>query len=93
MWGPSIVGFDKYHYAYSSGHEGDICAIGFSPRKQALVLYLASDFPGRAGLLKRLGPHTTGVGCVYIKNLGDVDVKVLKQLMTDSYRHTKKQYG
>ena len=92
MWGPSIVGFDKYHYKYASGREGEICMIGFSPRSQALTLYIMPGFETRDSLLKKLGKHTTGKGCVYIRTLEDVDLKTLKQLVTAAYRYMKKTY-
>jgi hypothetical protein len=78
MWGPSIVGFDSYHYIYESGREGDAPLIGFSPRKAANVLYSAIGFEGAEALLTKLGKHTTGKGCLYIKRLADVDMKVLE---------------
>jgi len=81
MWGPSIIGFDSYHYKYESGREGDMCVVGFAPRKAANVLYGAIGFDGAEKLLKNLGKHTTGKGCLYIKNLADVDMKVLETLM------------
>jgi hypothetical protein len=77
MWGPTIVGFGAYHYTYDSGHSGSICAIGFSPRKASLVLYVA-DFPGKEALLSQLGKHKGGLQqCLYINKLADVDLKVL----------------
>jgi hypothetical protein len=81
MWGPSIVGFGSYHYAYESGREGDMPIVGFSPRKTANVLYGAIGFDGAEVLLAKLGKHTTGKGCLYIKKLADVDVKVLETLL------------
>ena len=78
MWGPSIIGFGTHHYVYESGREGDMPVIGFSPRKPALVLY---GLRGSADMLPRLGKHTTGKGCLYIKKLADVDVKVLEEMM------------
>lgn len=81
MWGPSIVGFDQYHYVYESGREGEMFLIGFSPRKAAIVLYGAIGFEGAAELLAQLGRHTTGKGCLYVKKLADVDLKVLEALV------------
>jgi hypothetical protein len=69
MWGPSIIGFGSHHYVYDSGREGDMPVIAFSPRKAATVLYGLSD---SKALLPKLGKHTTGKGCVYIKKLADV---------------------
>src|ERR1700684_4516279 len=77
MWGPSIIGFGSYHYKYDSGREGDMPLVGFSPRKAAAVLYLAGLSDSEA-LLAKLGKHTTGKGCLYIKKLADVDKKVLE---------------
>jgi hypothetical protein len=81
LWGPSIVGFGSRHYVYDSGREGDTPVIGFSPRKAATVLYGAIGFDGADRLLARLGPHTTGKGCLYIKQLTKVDAAVLEQLL------------
>ena len=81
MWGPSIVGFGSYHYRYESGREGDTCVVGFSPRKAGLSLYLAGGVEGVADLLPKLGTHTTGKGCLYVKWLDDVDQTVLKKLI------------
>jgi hypothetical protein len=84
MWGPSIVGFGSYHYVYESGREGDMPVVGFSPRKAASVLYGVTGFDGAEGLLAKLGRHTTGKGCLYIKKLSDVDQKVLASLVVKS---------
>ena len=81
MWGPSIVGFGTHHYRYASGREGDMCRIGFSPRKARLVLYLSCDLDRFAPLRARLGKHERGVGCLYIKSLDDVDRTVLKEMI------------
>ena len=90
MWGTSIIGFGTYHYKYASGREGDWMLIGFSPRKQALTLYIMSGFDEYDDLLKKLGKFTKGKSCLYIKKLEDVDTKVLNQLVTKSVRHMKK---
>ncbi len=81
MWGPSIIGFGSYHYRYDSGREGDMPLVGFSPRKAATVLYGMGE--GKA-LLAKLGKHTTGKGCVYIKKLADVDQQVLAAMVAKS---------
>lgn len=93
MWGPSIVGFDKYHYQYESGREGETCMIGFSPRAQALTLYLMSGFREYGPLLKKLGKHKKSKACLYINKLEDVDLKVLEEIIIRSYRYTKEKYG
>jgi Domain of unknown function (DU1801) len=92
MWGPSIVGFGSYHYKYESGHEGDAPLIGLSPRKNAITIYLAPNFINKAELLKLLGKHTTGKGCLYINNLEDVDIEVLKEMIAASLDHMKQHY-
>lgn len=84
MWGPSIVGFDSYHYIYESGREGDMPIVGFSPRKAANVLYGALGVDGADELLAKLGKHTTGKGCLYIKKFADIDVKVLETLLRNA---------
>jgi hypothetical protein len=88
MWGESIVGFGEYHYTYASGREGDWMALGFSPRKANLTLYLMDGFSGYQELLARLGRHSTGRSCLYVKRLADVDVDVLREMVRRSYRHT-----
>ena len=89
MWGASIVGFGKYHYKYESGHEGDMCLIGFSPRKPNLVLYMGGK---NEALLEKLGKYKPSKGCLYIKKLADVDKTVLKQLIKESVAYMKKTY-
>ena len=89
MWGSSIVGFGSYHYKGASGREGDWMLTGFSPRKQALTVYLNHGFDAHADLLKKLGKHKTSMGCLYIKKLDDVDKKVLKELVTASVKRMK----
>jgi len=84
MWGPSIIGFGRYHYKYESGREGDMPVIAFSPRKAATVLYGTTGFDKAAALLARLGNHTTGKGCLYIRKLSEVDQQVLKALLVKS---------
>jgi len=92
MWGPSIVGFGSYHYRYESGREGDMCRIGFSPRKGQTVLYLIDGFEGHSELLARLGKHKTGKSCLYIKRLADVDPAVLEQLCHRSLAYMAEKY-
>lgn len=84
MWGPSIVGYGSYHYKYASGHEGDCCLTGFSPRKAAISVYLTAGLANYGPLLKKLGPHKKSVGCLYLKRLDGVDLKVLEQLIRKS---------
>ena len=92
MWGPSIVGFDSYHYRYESGHEGDACLIGFSSRKPEIVVYIADGFESREKLLQQLGKHRTGKVCLYIKRLSDIDVAVLEKLIKASVVEMRKRY-
>jgi hypothetical protein len=84
MWGPSIIGFGRYHYRYDSGHEGDMCVAGFSPRKAELVVYLMPGFADRTEQLARLGRHRTGKSCLYLKRLADVDLGVLEEMIQQS---------
>ena len=93
MWGPSIVGYGKYHYVYKSGREGDWMLAGFSPRKQALTLYIMSGFEGHASLMKKLGKHSTGKSCLYIKKLEDIDLEVLEELIERSVEAVRERYG
>jgi hypothetical protein len=92
MWGPTIVGFGASHYTYDSGHSGSICAVGFSPRKPNLVIYVA-DFPGKEALLKQLGKHKGGLEqCLYINKLADVDLDVLGKIIKGGLAETKKTW-
>ena len=93
MWGSSIVGFGTYHYKYESGREGDWFLTGFSPRKQNLTLYIMSGFNKYDKLMKKLGKYKTGKSCLYINSLEDVDKKVLKDLITESFKYMSKRYN
>ncbi len=85
MWGSSIVGFGDYHYkSPATGREGDWFVMGFAPRKGALTLYLMSGIHSHEALLRKLGKHKTGKGCLYVKRLGDVDGAVLKKLIREA---------
>jgi hypothetical protein len=86
MWGSSIIGFGRRHYRYASGREGDVAAVSFSPRKNALTLYLTGSPDEYADLLTRLGPHSLGKGCLYLPGLDRVDLGVLRQVLDRSYR-------
>jgi hypothetical protein len=89
MWGSSIVGFDSYHYVGKSGREGDWLLAGMSPRKQTLTLYMLGGWDHNAELLAKLGKHSLGKGCLYIKRLDDVSLPVLKRLIADSLKRAK----
>ena len=91
MWGSSMIGFGSYHYKYASGREGDMLKVGFSPRKPALVLYglvFYDENEPNNKLLEKLGPHSRGKGCLYIKKLSDADESVLRTMIKNSYSHT-----
>jgi hypothetical protein len=92
MWGSNIVGFGTYHYKYDSGREGDFMITGFSPRKQALTVYVMPGFSKFAPLMKKLGKYKTGKSCLYIRRLSDVDEKVLEKLIDGSVKLMRKKY-
>jgi len=92
MWGPSIVGFGNYHYKYESGREGDFFISGFSPRKQNLTIYIMAGFSRYSELMEKLGKYKTGRSCLYIKDLDDIDLKILQKLITESVRYMKKKH-
>ena len=92
MWGTSMVGFGKYHYKYASGREGDHFLTGFSPRKQALTLYIMAGFKNHSKLMDKLGKYKTGKSCLYIKSLDDIDRAVLANLVTESVRYMRETY-
>ncbi len=92
MWGASMVGFDRYHYKYASGREGEWFITGFSPRKRDLTLYIMAGFTRYDALLEKLGPHKTGKSCLYVKRLDDLHLPTLKQLVKQSVAHMRKTY-
>jgi hypothetical protein len=92
MWGPSIIGFGRYRYIYDSGREGEMCRIGFSPRKGQTVLYLIDGFEGHAELMAKLGKHKTGKSCLYVKRLSDIDLVVLEDMCRSSLAYMAAKY-
>lgn len=94
MWGGSIIGFGQYHYkSPKSKREGEWLLTGFSPRKHNLTLYIMHGLADNSDLLAKLGKHKTGMGCLYINKLSDVDMKVLQKLITQSYQAMKKAHS
>ena len=91
MWGDSIIGFGDYHYVGKSGREGDWFLAGLSPRKQTLTLYMLSGWEQHDELLAKLGKHSLGKGCLYIKRLADVDMTILNKLIVEAVERAKKQ--
>lgn len=91
LWGTSIIGFGDYHYKYASGREGDWFLTGFSPRKNALTLYLMCDISHESIDFSTLGKHKKGKGCLYIKRLDDVDLKALENIIKTSISLTVKK--
>lgn len=85
MWGPSIVGFGSYHYKYDSGREGDMPAAGFSPRKSNMTFYVGDEFEDAEALLAKLGKHKKSTACLYINKLADVDLDVLREIISRQY--------
>lgn len=92
MWGSSIVGYGSYHYKYASGREGDFMLTGYSPRKNALTVYIMPGFSPFRRLMSKLGTYKTGKSCLYIKRLSDVDEDVLENLIDESVKHMHKKY-
>jgi Domain of unknown function (DU1801) len=96
LWGPSIIGYGSYNYKYDSGREGTMCRGGFSPRKAAMTLYLMGNYCDRQAevddLFARLGKHSTGKSCLYIKKLADVDLAVLERLVAISWQVMNEKY-
>ena len=86
MWGTAVVGFGTQHYKYASGREGDCFRVGFAPRKDRLTIYITSSFEQHPDLMEKLGRYKTGIACLHIKRLADVDAKVLNQLIVRSLR-------
>lgn len=92
MWGPSIIGFGRYHYTYESGREGDAPLAAFAPRKNETVVYLAGKIDEQGEKLARLGPHKMGQSCLYIKRLEHIDEAVLHALVSESVAYLRKKY-
>lgn len=92
MWGPSIIGYGRYHYKYNSGREGDFLITGFSPRKTALTLYVLPGYRDMTEKLNRLGKHKTGKSCLYINKLADVDMAVLAEIVRDDLDYVRRNY-
>ena len=92
MWGETLVGFDQYHYKYESGREGDMLAIGFSPRKANMVFYIMPGYQDFSDHLARLGKYKMGKSCLYITNLDNVDMDVLEEMCVIGYKYIKENY-
>lgn len=92
MWGPSIIGYGRYHYKYDSGREGEFFLTGFSPRKTALTIYVMPGYRDMAAKLRRLGPHKTGKSCLYIKAFDDVNSDVLEEIILDGLAYMRANY-
>lgn len=86
MWGPSIIGYGRYHYVYASGREGDFPATGFSPRKAALSIYIMPGYRNYGPILSRLGKHRLGKSCLYVNRLADIDMDALAELIRTGLR-------
>ena len=93
MWGPSIVGYGSYEYAYPSGRKGVSCVTGFAIRGKELVVYLVAAGKEQELLLARLGKHKMGKSCLYFKRLGDLDKSVLEQLIAGAVFEVKRRHG
>lgn len=90
MWGPSIIGFGIHHYKYTSGHEGDMPLVGFSPRKAALTLYVNIPFSTHQDdLLQKLGKYKMSKSCIYVKRLSDIDLNVLEALIKSTLAYIR----
>ena len=93
MWGTAIVGFGSYHYVYDSGREGDFCVVGFASRKSAISVYLQGLAEGQEALLAKLGKHKADGGCLHIRQMSDIDPKVLEKLVANTVAHVKKTHN
>lgn len=92
MWGPSIIGFGRYHYEYESGREGDSLVTGFSPRKSNQVLYVMPGYDDLAEELDQLGKHKIGKSCLYVNKLADIDMEVLERIVEHGVESVKARY-
>lgn len=92
MWGPSMIGYGRYHYRYETGREGDMLATGFSPRKARHSIYILPGYADYSEILSRLGKHATGKSCLYINKLADIDLDVLAELIKAGVRDLAATY-
>lgn len=94
MWGPSIIGFDQYHYRYDSGHEGDACVVGFASGKAHLSIYMIGGYESKQtrALLQQLGKHKIGKACLYIKRLSDIQMPILETLVAQSVAEVRRRH-
>ena len=92
MWGPTIIGFGRYHYKYASGHEGDAPLLGFSPRKAEFSLYVIDPTHDNKALLDKLGKYRMGKSCIYFKKLADLNLAILEKLSKESIKYVNKKY-
>ncbi|TAG99874.1 MAG: DUF1801 domain-containing protein [Sphingobacteriales bacterium] len=92
MWGGSIVGFGKYHYKYESGHEGDSCLTGFSPRKGNISIYTNIYLEDNSPLMKKLGKFKNGKSCIYIKKMADIDPSILAKIIDKGIKGLQLKY-
>ena len=92
MWGPSIIGFGRYHYKYESGREGDMLVTGFSPRKANMVLYVLPGYEDLGDQLAGLGKHKVGKSCLYVNKLADVNLEVLERIVADGVATMRSNY-
>jgi hypothetical protein len=93
MWGPSMIGYGRYHYVYASGREGDFLATGFSPRKANLSIYILPGYQDYSEILSRLGKHKLGKSCLYVTKLADIDMDVLAELIRAGLQDLDRIYG
>jgi hypothetical protein len=90
LWG-KIIGFGHHHYKYESGREGDTMKIGLAPRKQALTVYGVILYDNEGALLEQLGPHERGKGCLYIKQLADINQEILKKMLSRAWEEKREE--
>ena len=92
MWGPSIIGYGRYHYKYESGREGEFMMTGFSPRKANQVIYIRPGYTDLSAILDRIGKYKIGKSCLYINKLADIDLDVLRELIIAGFEDMKSRY-
>lgn len=92
MWGPSIIGYGRYHYKYESGREGEFMMTGFSPRKANQVIYIMPGYTDHSAILDRIGKYKIGKSCLYINKLADIELDVLRELIIAGFEDMKSRY-
>lgn len=93
MWGKAMVGYGSYDYKYDSGRQGTMFIAGWAARTDRITIYLVDGFESYADLMAQLGPYTAGKSCLHLKKFDQIDLSVLRKLLTASVKHVRANYS